>query len=129
MTSTADEVAAIAAANPVRKICCIGAGYVGGPTCTVIAYKCPDVQVTIVDINADRIAAWNSGPDPVTGKLSNLPVYEPGLADVVQQCRGRNLFFSTEIDKAIIEADLVFVSVNTPTKTSGIGAGYAADMQ
>ncbi|KND03198.1 nucleotide sugar dehydrogenase [Spizellomyces punctatus DAOM BR117] len=101
------------------KICCIGAGYVGGPTCAVIAYKCPTVTVTIVDLNEDRIAAWNS---------DNLPIYEPGLDDVVFACRGRNLFFSSEVDQAIQEADLIFVSVNTPTKKSGIGAGFAADL-
>ncbi|KAM0787835.1 hypothetical protein ACM66B_003889 [Microbotryomycetes sp. NB124-2] len=103
----------------VRKIACIGAGYVGGPTCSMIALKCPHIQVTIVDVNAARIEAWNS---------DNLPIYEPGLEEIVKQCRGKNLFFSTEIDKAIIEADLIFVSVNTPTKKSGIGAGYAADL-
>ncbi|TPX67495.1 UDP-glucose 6-dehydrogenase [Spizellomyces sp. 'palustris'] len=101
------------------KICCIGAGYVGGPTCAVIAYKCPTVTVTIVDLNKDRIAAWNS---------DTLPIYEPGLDDVVFACRGRNLFFSSEVDQAIQEADLIFVSVNTPTKKSGIGAGFAADL-
>ncbi|KAI5813342.1 UDP-glucose/GDP-mannose dehydrogenase family, NAD binding domain-containing protein [Pyronema omphalodes] len=103
----------------VEKICCIGAGYVGGPTCAVIAAKNPHIQVTIVDLNADRIAAWNS---------DKLPIYEPGLDEVVRSCRGRNLFFSTDVDKAIIEADLIFVSVNTPTKTKGQGAGYAADL-
>lgn len=91
----------------------------GGPTCAIIALKNPHIQVTIVDVNPVRIAAWNS---------DNLPIYEPGLDDVVRQCRGRNLFFSTDVDKAIIEADLIFVSVNTPTKTQGVGAGYAADM-
>ncbi|KAI0050305.1 UDP-glucose dehydrogenase [Auriscalpium vulgare] len=105
----------------VKKICCIGAGYVGGPTCAVIALKCPDITVTIVDLNKARIDAWNS-PD------YKLPIYEPGLDDVVKQARGRNLFFSTEIDKAIKEADLIFVSVNTPTKKSGVGAGFAADL-
>lgn len=85
----------------------------------MIAYKCPHIQVTIVDLNADRITAWNS---------DNLPIYEPGLDDVVFACRGKNLFFSTEVDKAIQEADLIFVSVNTPTKKSGIGAGFAADL-
>ncbi|KAJ3285398.1 UDP-glucose 6-dehydrogenase 1 [Borealophlyctis nickersoniae] len=101
------------------KICCIGAGYVGGPTCSVIAYKCPDIQVTIVDLNQARIDAWNS---------DELPIFEPGLDEVVFACRGKNLFFSTEVDKAILESDLIFVSVNTPTKKSGIGAGYAADL-
>ncbi|KAI5795537.1 UDP-glucose/GDP-mannose dehydrogenase family, NAD binding domain-containing protein [Geopyxis carbonaria] len=103
----------------VNKICCIGAGYVGGPTCAVIAAKNPEVIVTIVDLNAARIAAWNS---------DTLPIYEPGLDEVVKACRGKNLFFSTDVDTAIIEADLVFVSVNTPTKTKGVGAGYAADL-
>lgn len=103
----------------MTKICCIGAGYVGGPTCAVIAYKCPDVKVTIVDINAERIAAWNS---------DSLPIYEPGLDEVVFAARGRNLFFSTDVDGAIQEADLIFVSVNTPTKKAGMGAGYAADI-
>jgi len=106
----------------VKKICCIGAGYVGGPTCSVIALKCPNVQVTIVDLNQARIDAWNS-PNYA------LPIYEPGLEDVVKQARGRNLFFSTNVDKAIQEADLIFVSVNTPTKKSGVGAGYAADLK
>lgn len=103
----------------VKKICCIGAGYVGGPTCAVIALKCPHIQVTIVDLNQARIDAWNS---------DNLPIYEPGLDDVVKAARGKNLFFSTDVDKGIAEADLIFVSVNTPTKKSGIGAGFAADL-
>lgn len=103
----------------VRKICCIGAGYVGGPTCSMIAQRCPHIQVTIVDVNPVRIAAWNS---------DDLPVYEPGLDEVVRSCRGRNLFFSTDVDEAIRQADLVFVSVNTPTKTSGVGKGFAADL-
>ena len=107
----------------VRKICCIGAGYVGGPTMAVIADRCPQIQVTVVDLNAARIAAWN-GDD-----LDGLPVYEPGLADVVDRCRGRNLFFSTEVDSAIAAADMVFLSVNTPTKTSGHGAGKASDLR
>ncbi|RKO89817.1 UDP-glucose/GDP-mannose dehydrogenase family, NAD binding domain-containing protein [Blyttiomyces helicus] len=101
------------------KICCLGAGYVGGPTCAVIAYKCPDVQVTICDLNQARIDAWNS---------DHLPIFEPGLDDVVKAARGRNLFFTTEVDRAINEADLIFVSVNTPTKKSGMGAGFAADL-
>ncbi|TFK75602.1 nucleotide sugar dehydrogenase [Pluteus cervinus] len=105
----------------VTKICCIGAGYVGGPTCAVVALKCPHITVTIVDLNQSRIDAWNS-PD------FKLPIYEPGLEDVVRQTRGRNLFFSTDVDKGIEEADLIFVSVNTPTKKSGIGAGFAADL-
>lgn len=101
-------------------IVCIGAGYVGGPTMTVIADKCPDVKVTVVDINQSRIDAWNS---------ENLPIFEPGLDDVVNRARGRNLFFSTDIPAAIKEADIIFVSVNTPTKTFGHGAGKASDLQ
>ncbi len=101
-------------------ICCIGAGYVGGPTMAVIADKCAHHTVTVVDLNAARIAAWNS---------PNLPVYEPGLDAVVARARGRNLFFSTEVDAAIRDADLIFISVNTPTKTYGAGAGKAADLK
>ena len=107
----------------ITNICCIGAGYVGGPTMAVIAHQCPDIKVTIVDINAERIAAWNSED------LSQLPVYEPGLAEVVSVARGRNLFFSTDVDKAIDEAQMVFISVNTPTKTYGKGKGQAADLK
>lgn len=101
------------------KICCIGAGYVGGPTMAVIALKCPKIEVAVVDISVSRIAAWNG---------DQLPIYEPGLEDVVKQCRRRNLFFSTDIEKHVAEADIVFVSVNTPTKTQGLGAGKAADL-
>ena len=104
----------------MTKICCIGAGYVGGPTMAMIARKCPDVQVTVVDINETRIAEWQS---------DDLPIYEPGLLDVVQEARGRNLFFSTDVDQGIRDADIVFVSVNTPTKTFGEGAGCASDLQ
>ena len=107
----------------IRSICCIGAGYVGGPTMAVIADRCPEVQVTVVDLNAERIAAWN-GAD-----LSRLPVYEPGLDAVVGRCRGRNLQFSTAVEEAIAAADLVFISVNTPTKTKGLGAGQASDLK
>jgi UDPglucose 6-dehydrogenase len=102
------------------KICCIGAGYVGGPTMAMIALKCPDIQVNVVDMNAARIAAWNGG---------NLPIYEPGLEEVVQQARGRNLHFSTDVAGNIKRADIIFVSVNTPTKTYGVGAGRAADLR
>jgi UDPglucose 6-dehydrogenase len=109
--------------SEITKICCIGAGYVGGPTMAVIAAKCPHIKVTIVDLNEARIAAWNDE------NLENLPVYEPGLADVVAQARGRNLFFSTEVDKAIDEAEMIFISVNTPTKTYGLGKGKAADLK
>jgi UDPglucose 6-dehydrogenase len=102
------------------KICCIGAGYVGGPTMAMIAEKCPDIRVEVVDLNEKRIAAWNS---------DELPVYEPGLDEVVRGARGRNLFFTTNVEGAIREADIIFVSVNTPTKTYGIGAGKAADLR
>lgn len=102
------------------RICCIGAGYVGGPTMSVIADKCPHHRVTVVDLNSARIAAWNS---------DDLPVYEPGLDAVVRRARGRNLFFSTEVDAAIRDADMIFISVNTPTKTYGSGAGKAADLK
>merc|ERR1712060_502650 len=104
----------------LHKICCIGAGYVGGPTCATIALKCPHVKVTIVDLNEARIAAWNS---------DDLPIYEPGLDEVVKACRGRNLFFSTDVKGAIEEADIIFASVNTPTKPKGVGAGRAADLR
>jgi UDPglucose 6-dehydrogenase len=102
------------------KICCIGAGYVGGPTMAMIAHKCMDHRVTVVDINEARIAAWNS---------DELPVFEPGLDEVVKACRGRNLFFSTDVAAAIDEAEMIFMSVNTPTKTYGMGAGRAADLR
>ena len=102
------------------KILCIGAGYVGGPTMAMIAKKNKSVQVTVVDINQKRIDAWNS---------DHLPIYEPGLDAVVKEARGRNLFFSTDVDRGIAEADMIFVSVNTPTKTFGYGAGSAADLQ
>ena len=104
----------------MASILCIGAGYVGGPTMSVIAKHCPEHRVVVVDINAARIAAWQS---------DRLPIYEPGLEEVVRCGRDRNLFFSTEIDRHIKEADIIFVSVNTPTKTFGQGAGKAADLQ
>lgn len=107
----------------ITKICCIGAGYVGGPTMAVIAQKCPHIKVTVVDLNEDRIAKWN---DP---NVENIPIYEPGLSDVVAEARGRNLFFSTEVDQAIDEAEMIFISVNTPTKTYGSGKGLAADLK
>ncbi|WP_158856661.1 UDP-glucose 6-dehydrogenase [Lunatibacter salilacus] len=107
----------------IKSICCIGAGYVGGPTMAVIAKKCPEIKVTVVDINEARIAAWNDK------NMDNIPVYEPGLGEVVAEARGRNLFFSTDVDRAIDEADMVFISVNTPTKTYGEGKGQAADLK
>lgn len=107
----------------ITKICCIGAGYVGGPTMAVIAQKCPDIKVTVVDLNEARIAAWNDED------TNNIPIYEPGLSDVVAEARGRNLFFSTEVEKAIDEAEMIFISVNTPTKTYGSGKGMAADLK
>lgn len=103
-----------------KHILCIGAGYVGGPTMAMVAAKCPQYKVTIVDINKEKIAAWQT---------NNLPIYEPGLLDVVKQARGRNLFFSTEVDKNIKDSSIIFVSVNTPTKTFGEGAGKRADLQ
>ncbi|MFM9111175.1 MAG: nucleotide sugar dehydrogenase [Prochlorococcaceae cyanobacterium] len=112
-----------AAAVAVRTICCIGAGYVGGPTMAVIADRCPHIQVTVVDLNEQRIAAWNDAD------LSKLPVYEPGLDAVVGRARGRNLHFSTAVDAAIAAADMVFLAVNTPTKTRGQGAGQASDLR
>ncbi|MDB4715220.1 nucleotide sugar dehydrogenase [Flavobacteriaceae bacterium] len=106
----------------VTNICCIGAGYVGGPTMAVIALKCPDIKVTVVDLNQQRIEAWNSDD------LDQLPVYEPGLKEVVKEARGRNLFFSTDVEKAIEESQMIFMAVNTPTKTYGEGKGFAADL-
>ena len=106
--------------NFKKNILCIGAGYVGGPTMTVIANKCPECKVTIVDISKERIAAWNS---------DRLPIFEPGLEERVLKVRGKNLFFSTDIDTCINQADIIFVSVNTPTKNFGEGAGKAVDLQ
>ena len=102
------------------KICCIGAGYVGGPTMAMIAKKCVDTKVTVVDLNQDRIDAWNS---------DQLPIYEPGLLDVVKSARGRNLFFTTDIDQTLQDSDIIFISVNTPTKDYGAGKGKAADLR
>ena len=106
----------------IKNICCIGAGYVGGPTMAVIALKCPQIKVTVVDANVERIKAWN-------GPLDHLPVYEPGLAEVIEKVRMRNLFFSKDIPKAINAAEMIFMAVNTPTKTDGEGAGMAADLK
>tara|TARA_B100001057_G_scaffold465471_1_gene521644 strand:+ start:713 stop:2065 length:1353 start_codon:yes stop_codon:yes gene_type:complete len=105
----------------INKICCIGAGYVGGPTMAVIALNCPKINVTVVDNNKSRIDAWN-------GPLNQLPIYEPGLIEVVKKARGRNLFFSSNINKAIDEAEMIFMAVNTPTRKEGLGAGMAADL-
>ena len=107
----------------VKDICCIGAGYVGGPSMAVIADKCTDINVNVVDINAKRIDFWNSED------LSKLPVFEPDLDKVIERCRGRNLFFSTNIIKNLEKADIIFISVNTPTKTNGVGAGQASDLK
>lgn len=107
----------------VKNICCIGAGYVGGPTMAVIAEKCTNIKITVVDLNEARIAAWNDED------INNIPIYEPGLNEIVGNRRNKNLFFSTNVDKAIDEADLIFISVNTPTKTYGTGKGMAADLK
>ncbi len=109
--------------SEIKKICCIGAGYVGGPTMAVFAYNCPHIQINVVDINEDRIKSWNN-PD-----LSLLPIYEPGLAAIIKKCRGKNLHFSTDIKKHIQNSDMIFISVNTPTKTKGIGKGKALDLK
>ncbi len=105
----------------IKNICCIGAGYVGGPTMAVIALKCPDIRVTVVDSNQEKIKAWN-------GPLEGLPVFEPGLSEVIKEVRNRNLFFSNNIDQSIDLAEMIFMAVNTPTKTKGEGAGMAADL-
>tara|TARA_A100001388_G_C28742702_1_gene487735 strand:+ start:175 stop:1572 length:1398 start_codon:yes stop_codon:yes gene_type:complete len=106
----------------IKTICCIGAGYVGGPTMAVIADNCPHINVNVVDVNEERIQLWNCKD------LSKLPIFEPGLSDIVGRVRGRNLFFSTDIESSIKNADMVFISVNTPTKIKGIGAGKASDI-
>ncbi len=107
----------------VERICCIGAGYVGGPTMSVIAKNCPEIEVTVVDLDKSRIDHWNDN------NLSKLPIFEPGLDQVIQECRNRNLFFTTDIESSISNADIVFLSVNTPTKVRGIGAGRASDLK
>ncbi|MCH1506160.1 MAG: nucleotide sugar dehydrogenase [Verrucomicrobiales bacterium] len=104
----------------IMKICCIGAGYVGGPTMAMIAHQCHDIDVTVVDVNQDRIAAWNS---------ETLPIHEPGLDGIVKGRRGQNLFFDTDVDEAIREGDIIFICVGTPTKTFGVGKGRAADLR
>ncbi len=109
--------------NEIKNICCIGAGYVGGPTMAVIADKCSHINVNVVDINKERIASWNNTD------TSRIPIYEPGLSSIVERCRGKNLHFSTDVVKHIKEADMIFISVNTPTKVKGIGAGKASDLK
>ena len=106
----------------VKNICCIGAGYVGGPTMAVIALKCPEIKITVVDSDLERINAWN-------GPLENLPIYEPGLSEVIEKTRGKNLFFSDNISEAVASSEMIFMAVNTPTKTEGEGAGMAADLR
>ena len=106
----------------IKNICCIGAGYVGGPTMAVIALRCPHINVTVVDANPEKIKAWN-------GPLNKLPIYEPGLSDVIKEARGRNLFFSKNISENIEKAEMIFMAVNTPTKKEGEGAGLAADLR
>lgn len=107
----------------IKNICCIGAGYVGGPTMAIIAQKCPHINVTVVDLNEKRINDWNDS------NTDNIPIYEPGLSQIVAETRNKNLFFSTNVEKAIDEAELIFISVNTPTKTYGSGKGMAADLK
>ena len=109
--------------NKIKNICCIGAGYVGGPSMAVLAKYCPNIRVNVVDINEERIRLWNCSD------LKKLPVYEPNLDKVIKKCRGVNLFFSINLKECIEQADMIFLSVNTPTKTKGIGAGYASDLK
>ena len=106
----------------IKSICCIGAGYVGGPTMAVIALKCPELNITVVDNNPQKIKQWNDED------LDNLPVYEPGLKEIIRETRNRNLFFSNDIDNAIDNSEMIFMALNTPTKTSGEGAGMACDL-
>ena len=104
-----------------KEICCIGAGYVGGPTMAVIALNCPSYNITVVDSNASRISEWN-------GPINDLPIYEPGLKEIITKVRGKNLIFSNEVENSIKKADIIFIAVNTPTKTHGEGKGMAADL-
>ena len=106
----------------INNICCIGAGYVGGPTMAVIALHCPEIKITVVDVDSKKIDSWN-------GPLDKLPVYEPGLSEIIKKVRGKNLFFSDDVDTAIIESEMIFMAVNTPTKTEGEGKGMAADLK
>ena len=107
----------------IKKICCIGAGYVGGPTMAVFASHCPDIEINVVDINKERIDAWNNFD------LKQLPIFEPGLDNLVLNHRNKNLFFTTDLQKSISESDIIFISVNTPTKINGVGAGQAIDLK
>ena len=106
----------------MKNICCIGAGYVGGPTMAVIALECPEIKITVVDKNSKKIEAWN-------GDINKLPVYEPGLKSIIEKVRNKNLFFSNDIANSIEQAEMIFMAVNTPTKTEGEGAGMAADLR
>ena len=108
---------------PIKTICCIGAGYVGGPTMTMMASKCPDLIFNVVDINETRIASWNNED------LSKLPIFEPGLEELISRTRNKNLFFSSNVKESIESADIIFISVNTPTKTTGLGAGKSSDLK
>mgnify|MGYP001358895249 CR=1 FL=1 len=107
----------------IKNICCIGAGYVGGPTMAVMAKHCEDLEINVVDMDIAKIKLWNSE------NLDDLPIYEPGLSEIIKEYRNKNLYFSTNIEKHISEADMIFISVNTPTKTKGIGAGEAIDLK
>ena len=106
----------------IKRICCIGAGYVGSPTMAVIALKCPEINITVVDVDEEKIKNWN-------GPVQKLPVYEPGLSEIITKVRDKNLFFSNDIVGSIDNAEMIFIAVNTPTKTSGEGAGMAADLR
>lgn len=124
VTQNSENGSALAGQNGKHKewdmrICCIGAGYVGGPTSAVIAQMCPNILVNVVDSSEERILQWNS---------TELPIYEPGLDEVVAECKERNLFFSTDIETEVKEAEIIFISVNTPTKAYGVGKGRAADL-
>ena len=109
--------------SKINNICCIGAGYVGGPTMAVFAKFCKEIKFHVVDINKNRIDAWNDK------SLKNLPIYEPGLDEIIKECRDKNLFFSSLVEESISKADLIFLSVNTPTKQKGFGAGKASDLR
>ena len=106
----------------IKKICCVGAGFVGGPTMAVIAIQCPEIKVYVVDHNKEKIKLWNHS------NLDKLPVYEPGLKEIIAKTRNKNLFFSSDVEKYIIESEMIFLAVNTPTKQSGEGKGMAADL-